>query len=154
MAEFTAVIQQLAKNNEEERQRDSNMNQNIAFQSEQTRTAIQGMVQSITDGLASTKDTLVDAGEKTTNTIVNQGKADGGKAEEEEGRTRRLFQKISGGIGGLISLVCAWIFLLHISSRLLYSLNSPPLCPPVPKAHALQVFFDLTAFAKLAGPTF
>ena len=72
MSEFTVVVQALAKNNEEERQRDSNMNQNIAFQSEQTRSAIQGMVQSITDGLANTTDSLVDAGEKTTNTILDK----------------------------------------------------------------------------------
>ena len=105
MSEFTAVVQQLAKNNEEERQRDSNMNQNIAFQSEQTRSAIQGMVQSITDGLANTTDSLVDAGEKTTNTIVNKDKADGGKKEEEQNRLMRIFTSIRGGIGKLVDSV-------------------------------------------------
>ena len=95
----------MQKNNEEERQRDSNMNQNIAFQSEQTRSAIQGMVQSITDGLANTTDSLVDAGEKTTNTIVNKGKADGGKKEEEQNRLMRVFTAIRGGIGKLVDSV-------------------------------------------------
>ena len=60
MAEFAAVVQQLARNNEEERARDSNMNQNIAYQSEQTRNAIKSMVDSIRDGLANTTDSLVD----------------------------------------------------------------------------------------------
>ena len=77
MAEFTAVVQQLAKNNEEERQRDSNMNQNIAYQSEQTRGAIQSMVQSITDGLANTTNSLVDSAEATTSAITAP-KPDGG----------------------------------------------------------------------------
>ena len=62
MAEFTAVVQALAKNNEEERQRDSNMNQNIAYQSEQTRNTIQNMALSITESLEGTQDSLVDAG--------------------------------------------------------------------------------------------
>ena len=43
MAEFAAVVQQLALNNAEERERDSNMNRNIAYQAEQTRDAtVQG----------------------------------------------------------------------------------------------------------------
>tara|TARA_A200000159_G_C7323483_1_gene339880 strand:+ start:235 stop:2118 length:1884 start_codon:yes stop_codon:yes gene_type:complete len=104
MAEFTAVVQQLAKNNEEERQRDSNMNQNIAYQSEQTRGAIQSMVQSITDGLANTTNSLVDSAEATTSAITAP-KPDGGKDEEQQNRMMRLFQNIKGGIGSLVDSV-------------------------------------------------
>ena len=84
MSEFTVVVQALAKNNEE-RQRDSNMNQNIAFQSEQTRNTIQNMILSITESLEGTKDSLVDAGEATTNAVnLNAPKPDGGAEEEKK----------------------------------------------------------------------
>ena len=104
MAEFAAVVQQLARNNEEERARDSNMNQNIAYQSEQTRNAIKSMVDSIRDGLANTTDSLVDSAEATT-TAINKPKPDGGADEEKQNRMMRLFQSIRGGIGSLVDSV-------------------------------------------------
>src|SRR5690606_21311963 len=45
------------------------------------------------------------------------------------------------------------MFLLQTSMPLPYSLWSPPRCPPVPKAQALQVLRDLTAAASRPGPT-
>ena len=104
MAEFAAVVQQLAKNNEEERTRDSNMNQNIAYQSERTRDAIKSMVDSIRDGLANTTDSLVDSAEATT-TAINKPKPDGGKDEEGKNRIMRVFQAIRGGIGKIADSV-------------------------------------------------
>ena len=99
MSEFTVVVQALAKNNEEERQRDSNMNQNIAFQSEQTRNTIQNMVLSITESLEGTKDSLVDAGEATTNAVnLNAPKPDGGAEEEEKNRQQNLFKRMIKGL--------------------------------------------------------
>lgn len=106
MSEFTVVVQALAKNNEEERQRDSNMNQNIAFQSEQTRNSIQNMALSITESLEGTKDSLVDAGEATTDAVkLTAPKPDGGKKEEEQNRLMRIFTAIRGGIGKLVDSV-------------------------------------------------
>ena len=99
MSEFTAVVQQLAKNNEEERQRDSNMNQNIAFQSEQTRNTIQNMALSITESLEGTKDSLVDAGEATTDAVnLTAPKPDGGAEEEEKNRQQNLFKRMVKGL--------------------------------------------------------
>ena len=94
MSEFTVVVQALAKNNEEERQRDSNMNQNIAFQSEQTHNTIQNMALSITESLEGTKDSLVDAGEATTDAVnLTAPKPDGGAEEEEKNRQQNLFKR-------------------------------------------------------------
>ena len=99
MAEFTAVVQALAKNNEEERQRDSNMNQNIAYQSEQTRNTIQNMALSITESLEGTKDSLVDAGEATTDAVnLTKPKPDGGADEEEKNRQQGLFKRMIKGL--------------------------------------------------------
>lgn len=104
MAEFGAVVQQLAKNNDEERQRDSNMNQNIAFQGESTRKAIEGMIQSITDGLANTTDSLVDSAEATTTAITGSKKNESGEVERQN-RMMRMFESIRGGIGSLVDSV-------------------------------------------------
>jgi hypothetical protein len=99
MSEFTVVVQALAKNNEEERQRDSNMNQNIAFQSEQTRNTIQNMALSITESLEGTKDSLVDAGEATTDAVnLTAPKPDGGAGEEEKNRQQNLFKRMVKGL--------------------------------------------------------
>ena len=99
MSEFTVVVQALAKNNEEERQRDSNMNQNIAFQSEQTRNTIQNMALSITESLEGTKDSLVDAGEATTDAVnLTAPKPDGGAEEEEKNRQQNLFKRMVKGL--------------------------------------------------------
>lgn len=99
MSEFTVVVQALAKNNEEERQRDSNMNQNIAFQSEQTRNSIQNMALSITESLEGTKDSLVDAGEATTDAVkLTAPKPDGGADEEEKNRQQSLFKRMVKGL--------------------------------------------------------
>ena len=99
MSEFSVVVQALAKNNEEERQRDSNMNQNIAFQSEQTRNTIQNMALSITESLEGTKDSLVDAGEATTDAVnLTAPKPDGGAEEEEKNRQQNLFKRMVKGL--------------------------------------------------------
>ena len=99
MSEFSAVVNALAKNNEEERERDSNMNRNIAFQAEQTRDAtVQGFT-FLADTFAGMKDDFVSAAESTTDAVnLTAPKPDGGAGEEEKNRLQRIFGKMVKGL--------------------------------------------------------
>lgn len=98
MAEFTAVVQQLALNNAEERERDSNMNRNIAFQAEQTRNATVQGFNFLADMFGDMKDDFVSAAESTTDAINSPkpDKPDGGADEEGKNRMTRLFKNMVG----------------------------------------------------------
>lgn len=99
MSEFSAVVNALAKNNEEERERDSNMNRNIAFQAEQTRDAtVQGFT-FLADTFSGMKDDFVSAAESTTDAVnLTAPKPDGGAEEEEKNRQQNLFQRMIKGL--------------------------------------------------------
>ena len=99
MSEFSAVVNALAKNNEEERERDSNMNRNIAFQAEQTRDAtVQGFT-FLADTFSGMKDDFVSAAESTTDAVnLTAPKPDGGAEEEEKNRQQNLFKRMIKGL--------------------------------------------------------
>ena len=99
MSEFSAVVNALAKNNEEERERDSNMNRNIAFQAEQTRDAtVQGFT-FLADTFDGMKDDFVSAVESTTDAVnLNAPKPDGGAAKEDKNREQNLFKRMIKGL--------------------------------------------------------
>ena len=99
MSEFSAVVNALAKNNEEERERDSNMNRNIAFQAEQTRDAtVQGFT-FLADTFSGMKDDFVSAAESTTDAVnLTAPKPDGGAEEEEKNRQQNLFKRMVKGL--------------------------------------------------------
>tara|TARA_B100002019_G_C21250419_1_gene590817 strand:- start:119 stop:1912 length:1794 start_codon:yes stop_codon:yes gene_type:complete len=98
MAEFAAVVQQLALNNAEERERDSNMNRNIAYQAEQTRDATVQGFKFLADMFDDMKNDFVSAAEDTTSAIntPKPDKPDGGADEENQNRMQRLFKNMVG----------------------------------------------------------